>query len=255
MTPNEISVPILTYHSLDSSGSVISTSPEKFREQMKGLSQSNTQVITLREIASCLRERRNLPSDSVALTFDDGFQSVYDVALPVLQEYGFPATVFLVTDFCGKNNQWYGQSGRIPTFDLLSWDQILEMAKRNVEFGVHSATHPDLTRIPKGKIADEILGARDKIRERLGHSETAFAYPYGKYSDEAGRIIESNFYAACSTEMDFASAESNLHFLPRIDMYYFSSNNFLSTIGTASFRRFVHLRKILRGLKRMMMGD
>ncbi|MCI0412564.1 polysaccharide deacetylase family protein [bacterium] len=249
-----ICIPILTYHSLDSSGSVISTAPEKFRRQMKNLSDASFEVMKLRDVAGRIRENRDLPSKSVAITFDDGFQSVYDVAHPVLKEYGYPATVFLVTSFCGKNNRWYGQPDNIPSFDLLTWDQIAQMKEEQIEFGVHTATHPDLTRLPGSKISEEIVGARKTLQDRTGQQEVAFAYPYGKQSAAARAIVESHFYAACSTKMEFATPQSDVHFLPRIDMYYFANNDLFSTIGTPSFDRFVGFRKTLRGFKRMITG-
>ena len=254
MMGQDTSIPILTYHSLDSSGSVISTSPEKFRRQMKNLSDASFEVVKLRDLAMRIRENRELPSKSVAITFDDGFQSVCDVALPVLKDYGYPATVFLVTSFCGKNNRWYGQPDSIPSFDLLTWDQISQMRDQQIEFGVHTATHPDLTKLPESQISEEIVGARRKLQDQTGEEKLAFAYPYGKESASARDLVESNFYAACSTQMDFATSQSDVHFLPRIDMYYFSNNDHFSTIGTPFFDRFVGFRKTLRGFKRMITG-
>ncbi len=99
-------IPILTYHSIDNSGSVISTTPERFRSQMQYLSDSSFNVISLNEIATCIREKQPFPSRSLAITFDDGFKNNYDIAYPVLKEYGFSAIIFLVTGYCGRNNRW-----------------------------------------------------------------------------------------------------------------------------------------------------
>jgi peptidoglycan/xylan/chitin deacetylase (PgdA/CDA1 family) len=254
MTTNENSVPILTYHSLDSSGSVISTTPEKFRRQMQNLSDASFHVLKLQDLVSRIRENRELPAKSVAITFDDGFRSVYDVALPVLKDHGYPATIFLVTSFCGKNNRWNGQPDSIPSFDLLTWNQISKMKDQQIEFGVHTATHPDLTKLADSQVSEEILGPRQVVQEQTGQQEIAFAYPYGKKSSVTSDLVRSNFYAACSTEMDFASSHSDVHFLPRIDMYYFSNNDLFSNIGTASFDRFVRLRRSLRRFKSMIKG-
>lgn len=248
--------PVLTYHSLDDSGSVISTSPEKFREQLEALSRSGTTVVKFRDLALSVREKRPLPTNAVAITFDDGFRSVYDVAFPLLKEYDFPATVFLVTNFCGKDNRWDGQSDKIPVFKLLDWDQIIEMSSHGIEFGVHTASHPDLSKLTSTqRMADEIMGSRDTLYERLGHSECAFAYPYGKATAAAREIVESNFYAACSTRMEFVSLNSDVHFLPRVDMYYFSNNKLFSKIGTPYFNSYVNLRKALRAFKQRISGD
>jgi peptidoglycan/xylan/chitin deacetylase (PgdA/CDA1 family) len=254
MIQNENGAAILTYHSLDSSGSIISTSPEKFQRQMTTLKQTGANVLSLFEVASCLQAKRLFPANSVAITFDDGFRSVYDVAFPVLKEYGFPATVFLVTDFCGKTNRWFGQPGSIPTFDLLGWNEIAEMAPENIEFGVHTATHPDLMKIPQARLEEEIIGARATLQKILSQRDYPFAYPYGTSSSLGRNMIETNFYAACSTRMGFVSMNSDLHFLPRIDMYYFSRNDSFAAVGTPSFKRFIRFRKTLRELKETITG-
>lgn len=252
MTQNDPGeVPILTYHSLDSSGSVISTSPEVFRKQMQVLASNSCRVIPLNEVARCVRENQNPPANAVAITFDDGFRNVFDVAFPVLKDYGFPATVFLVTSFCGRDNRWHGQPDQIPALDLLNWDEILQMADV-VDFGVHTANHPDLTKLSGTQLQEEIAGASVSLRQRTGKTEQAFAYPYGKQSMEARKIVENNFYAACSTQMMFASRNSDLYFLPRIDMYYFSRNNAFAAIGTVAFKRYVRLRQILRRFRQLL---
>jgi peptidoglycan/xylan/chitin deacetylase (PgdA/CDA1 family) len=255
MSPNDQKLAILTYHSLDDSGSVISTAPDQFRRQMKNLQESNATVVSLRKVMNWLKEKQTLPPNSLSITFDDGFRNVYDVALPVLKEYGFTATVFLVTDYCGKNNRWYGQPESIPTLDLLNWNEISEMAAQNIEFGVHTASHPDLTKIPETKLEDEILGSLATLRKNISQIDYAFAHPYGKRSSFAESMIRDNFYAACSTQMDFVSASSDPLFLPRLDMYYFSNNNVFSAVGTPSFERFIQLRKVMRGLKQALIGN
>jgi peptidoglycan/xylan/chitin deacetylase (PgdA/CDA1 family) len=252
MTQTEWRIPILTYHSLDSSGSVISTSPEKFRDQMRFLATSSFRVLKLSEIASAIRQRSSVPENAVVISFDDGIKNVYDDAFHILKEYGFPASVFLVTEYCGKNNQWNGQPAEIPKLDLLTWDHIEEMAANGIEFGVHTATHPNLLKVSHDQLVSEILGARETIAERTGRKDQAFAYPYGKSSMESRRLVETNFYAACSTELDQATPGSDLYFLPRIDMYYFSTNDRFSTIGTSSFQRFIKIRKTLRLMKNIV---
>ncbi len=88
-------VPILTYHSIDDSGSIISTSPDKFRSQMRHLRDKHFNVISLKEVVTNIRKKSPLPRRSIAITFDDGFKNVYNIAYPILKNYGFTATVFL----------------------------------------------------------------------------------------------------------------------------------------------------------------
>src|SRR6516164_11047113 len=112
-------IAILAYHSLDHSRSVLSTSPSTFAEQMKVLREAGVMVVSLGDLADDMRAFSNR-ENAVVLTFDDGFRNVYEHALPVLQSHGFPATVFLVTDYCEKTNSWPGQTVTIERESLLA---------------------------------------------------------------------------------------------------------------------------------------
>ena len=101
-------LPILTYHSIDHSNSVLSITPEKFLSHMTVLVDSGYQIVSLNEVATCLHHQKPFPEKTAALTFDDGFQNFYEKAIPVLRKFGFPATVFLVAGWCGKENSWPG---------------------------------------------------------------------------------------------------------------------------------------------------
>ena len=122
MTPGRSS--ILTYHSVDTANSVISIAPKKFREQMTCLVEMGIPVVPLAEIRSA--------AGSVALTFDDGFRNFFEHALPALQEYNFPATVFAVSGYCAKQNAWPSQTPEVPALDLMSWSELEQISKAGV---------------------------------------------------------------------------------------------------------------------------
>ena len=107
---------VLMYHALADERSAISLPPSVFQRQMRLLHEGGFRVISMSDLVSSLQSGEELPGKSVVLTFDDGFESVYTNAFPVLQRYGFPATVFLVADYCGKTNDWPSQPGGIPSF-------------------------------------------------------------------------------------------------------------------------------------------
>ncbi len=247
-------VPILAYHSIDSTGSVISISQDKFRSHMQSLADNSFKAISLKEIVKCMCENIRFPKRSVAITFDDGFKNTYELAFPILREFGFKATVFLVPEYCGKNNQWKRQPAGIPSLDLLNWNEILEMAKDGIDFGVHTMNHPDLTGLLLDQAIKEIDDSKRMIEERLAKDTFFFAYPYGRYSDEIKGIIKNKFYGACSTKLDFVSFKSDIYLLPRIDMYYFSKNDLFKWFGTPSFWPYIKLRALLRLFKRIFIA-
>ncbi len=153
-------IPILTYHSIDTSGSVVSTAPEVFRRQMKSLSESGYNVVALNNLVEVLANKQTYSPKTVALTFDDGFQNFYTTAFPILKEYGFQATVFLVTDYCGKYNDWGDNLPKLPRSKLLSWQEIKELNKYGIEFGTHTRTHPDLTKIAASRVEGELFESK-----------------------------------------------------------------------------------------------
>ena len=216
---------------------------------MQHLKNSSANVIFLNDIIQYLRNNEPFPPKSIVLTFDDGFRNFYQIAYPILREFGFGATVFLVPEHCGKNNQWPGQPEGIPKLDLLRWGEVKELALNGIDFGAHTMSHPDLSLLSHDKLKDEIPASKRTIQDHLGKDVLSFAYPYGKLNEHIKKIVEDEFYGACATDLGFADLESDIYFLPRIDMFYFSKNNLFNCYGTAIFPLYLRLRNALRSLR------
>ncbi|MFQ5465628.1 MAG: polysaccharide deacetylase family protein [Thermodesulfobacteriota bacterium] len=243
------SASILMYHSIDGSGSVISTSPEKFAGQMRVLARSKAVVMGLADMAGSIRDGSPLPSGSVAVTFDDGFRNFYTTALPVLKDLGLKATVFVVTGRMGGDNRWEGQPDAVPTLDLMDWDEVATVAEAGIDIGVHTVSHPDLTRVPPDRLTDEVAGASEEIEKRTGLAPSAFAYPYGGYDAAVRELVAGQFECACSTELGLAGPTSDPWALPRVEMYYFSRNNLFKWLGTPVFSNYIRARGALRTMR------
>ncbi len=241
-------VAILTYHSLDESGSVLSTEPDLFAEQMRILHESGVKVIPL----SAVRDVLGGGLDSqrcLAITFDDGFMNLYHNGFPVLLRYGFPATVFLVTDYCGKENDWPSQPRAVKRWPLLGWREIDEMAAAGITFGAHTRTHPDLRTLAPKQVKEEILPSKKSLEDALGRSVDLFAYPYGVYNERVRKISQELFSLCCSTKLDFVKRESDLFSLERLDMYYFRSSIFFGHLFSRRTKTYIHLRRWARNLR------
>jgi peptidoglycan/xylan/chitin deacetylase (PgdA/CDA1 family) len=250
MGANRFRIPILTYHSLDTSGSVISTAPEKFREQMLVLKKIGYRTVTLKDVVEHIRDQMPLPDRSVAITFDDGFKNFHTVAYPLLKELNFTATVFLIPGYCGKNNQWPGQTSGIPILDLLTWDEIGALANDGFELGNHTMNHGDLSQISYDEGIEEILRAKEKLQSYTSLQTFFFAYPYGRYTQRLKQALSVHFSGACGTKLGFASSTCDIYALPRIDMYYFSRNKFFFSLDTMFFPWYINLRRALRYFRR-----
>ncbi len=245
----KVKVPILTYHSIDECGSVISTAPEVFRRQMQFLSENGYKVITLNELIDSLCEHHTPLLKTVALTFDDGFQNFLTEAFPVLEKYGFRATVFLVTDYCGKNNDWAGNPPELPPSKVLSWNEIKELHNNGIEFGGHTRTHPDLTKISDSRVESEIVESKAMIEDSLGSAVTTFAYPFGKFNSTVKRSVERSYKAACSTNLGKVRSGSDFYSLERVDTFYLSNPKIFNRLASRSFDGYMFFGQVMRDFK------
>lgn len=174
------SLPILTFHALDDRSSAISFAPHVFQRGMARLHEGGYRALSLLEAADGLRHGEPFPDRAFVLTFDDGYQSVYTEAFPVLQHYGWSATVFLTV---GQNRK-VGVESRLPAMEdrpMLAWREIQEMHRWGLDFGAHTLTHPDLTRLPLAQVETEVCDSQAIIQDALSAAVASFAYPYGRY--------------------------------------------------------------------------
>jgi len=237
---------ILTYHSIDESGSVISISEEVFRAQIAWLARSHVRVVALDTLM-----RMPSDADAVSLTFDDAFVSFGDVAAPLLADHGMPSTLFVVADAVGKTNRWPERPDRgVPELPLLGWDALGRLHAQGVEIGGHSRTHVNLARLTHGRLRDEVVGGAERIKTEIGYTPAAFAYPYGAVNDAAVGIVASRFAWGCTTDMRWVSANEARALLPRIDMFYLRKRGQLERWGTARFRYHLSWRAGARLVRR-----
>lgn len=200
-TPNGIyswtlKVPILMYHYIsvppadaDIYRQDLSVTPEKFRAQMQYLAENGYTTIDLYDLSLAILGKKELPTKPVILTFDDGYADNYLNAFPVLQEYGFTGTFFVVTEFIDQNREGY-----------MTWEMAKEMAAAGNRIEPHSRTHPDLRGQPREKLIWEILGPQETIAYHLGYKPQFFNYPAGRYDEAVIQILqELNFWGAVTT--------------------------------------------------------
>jgi peptidoglycan/xylan/chitin deacetylase (PgdA/CDA1 family) len=185
-------VPILCYHNLgpQTRGRLL-LSVSVFEEQMRYLKREGYRVITLRQFLEFVSLRQQLPRKTVVLTFDDGWKSFKEHARPILKELGFPATLFIYTDFVGA---------RVA----LSWAEIKELAQEGFDVQAHSKTHEDMRRKPTESDEDynrrmqaELVAPLGVFQQRVGQVPRILAYPYGSHDgDVVKRVREAGYVAA-----------------------------------------------------------
>jgi peptidoglycan/xylan/chitin deacetylase (PgdA/CDA1 family) len=229
---------ILTYHSLDHSGAVISLAPHTFQRQMEILRKSERQVVPLDQI--CERP------GSVAITFDDGYQNFHEFALPVLVDLELPATVFVATGYIGGEARWERQVPSAAAYRLMSRAELQEVSEYGVMLGAHGAGHRDLTTLPDEQVIAEMEASRDALTTKGGEAPRWFAYPFGACDERVRGLAARRFEFACGTQLRFAEPEADPFDLPRLDIFYFRDIDRFQDLVDGRASSYVTFRRGLR---------
>jgi peptidoglycan/xylan/chitin deacetylase (PgdA/CDA1 family) len=217
---------------------------------MHTLKERGFNVIALDSLVERIRQSQLLPPKAVVLTFDDGYQNFHDHAYPVLNECGFPATVFVIPRFSGTKSGWSGQIMGGSDLKLMGHGEITQLAREGIEFGSHTLRHPNLTTLPLSQAMQEIVESKSELEHLISREVRFFAYPFGAFDSNIRTAVSEVFLGACSTYMGFTDLRSDLYALPRIDMYYFSRNNLFSCFGNRLFSTYIVLRNAMRLARR-----
>ena len=242
-------VPILTYHSLDASGSVVSVPPPAFREHVRHLLECGFTGVSLDGLIAAWGGRGELPQRPVVLTFDDAYANVLEYAIPVLREAGFSATLFAIAGASGTEYPGPRHAPGGPRLPLLDWAGLRAAVAAGFEVGSHTMTHRRLDQAPSGVITREIESSKRLLEDRLGVPVRSFAYPYGIHDARSVQAVRDAYAAGCTTRMGVARVGSDRHLLPRIDVYYLRDPTTFRMFGTAAGGVYLALRGTLRAAR------
>jgi len=188
---------VLLYHAVEeedpSDRLLLRVSPETFRAQMEILRTEGYQVVPLKSLLDGLG---NVSVPRVAITFDDGYRSQLQAA-SILEEFGFPATFFVVIRFLNGDqaatNYW-------EEWDHMGWKDIQALLGRGFEIGSHSVSHPCLTRCLHDQLQQEVKGAKTCLEDRLSQSVIGFSYPHGAYNSIVRHVVqEAGYQLGCTS--------------------------------------------------------
>jgi peptidoglycan/xylan/chitin deacetylase (PgdA/CDA1 family) len=177
---------VLGYHGVAESRlrddpSLLQVSPRRFRTQLELLLAAGFSFVTLAELAR--RAQGGVPEPGLAaVTFDDGMCNNHSVALPILQEYGIPATVYVTIGFIGGVSPWIGSRADGA---MMREPELCELAAAGWELGAHTMTHADLSTLDYDACRREIEDSRDALQRIADVEVQTFAYPFGRYGPAA----------------------------------------------------------------------
>jgi peptidoglycan/xylan/chitin deacetylase (PgdA/CDA1 family) len=199
----------------------LSVMPQRFTAQLEWLDRRGYRGVTFSEAVE-------LGADAkvAAVTFDDAYRSVLELAAPVLGRLGWPATIFVPTSFPDLDGpmSWDGIDHWIGgphehEMHCLSWEELRGLADRGWEVGSHTRTHPHLTQLPDEELATELRGSREDCESAVGRPCRSIAYPYGDYDE---RVIEATAAAGYETAATITALLRDPHPLawPRQGIYH-----------------------------------
>jgi peptidoglycan/xylan/chitin deacetylase (PgdA/CDA1 family) len=176
-------VPVLMYHEIaddKTTFSRLAVSPDAFAEQLAYLHDEGFTTLTAGALSEILAGGPGkLPERPVVLTFDDGFGDFHERVMPLLNQYGFTASLFMTTGWVGLADD---------KKRMLEWDEITEAARVGIEIGGHSINHPQLDQVPENVLREELYASKSLLEDKLGMPVPGLAYPFG-YSNGKVRQV------------------------------------------------------------------
>lgn len=205
---------ILIYHSV--SGGPLSLSEKKICEQMVWL-KSNAHVVTLDELINT----PNADILRIALSFDDGYRTLYETVHPILTMYGFPAIVYLNSGWLGEEQHIPSNPrlGHYPNEEFLTWSEVEFLTKHGWIGGAHGVDHLDLTKTSVEETKKQLVGCKAQIEEKLGVACDHFAYTWGRYNASVRvAVVAAGFKSAVAALHGPVTESSDYFALPRVDI-------------------------------------
>lgn len=205
---------VLNYHSIsddflnDDIYAQMTTPKKSFDDQLKFIKENRYNVLSCDEVVCRVMENVPMPPRAICITFDDGFKDNLTNGLPILEKYGFKATIFLTVDYIGKSRKY------------MNWDSIKLLSNTKlVSFGAHSLSHRRLRDLSLEELERELVVSKKVLEENLMKKVDLFAYPFGSYDSfdlRAEKVLKSGGYkAAFTTIAGLNTPKTNLFRLRR----------------------------------------
>lgn len=209
---NSQSIPVLYYHSINyEAENELRIPKEKFKEQMQYLKDNGYTTLSLDEFYNFLSKNNPVPDKSVIITFDDGYKDNYENAFPILKEFGFKATIFMITGNIDKEK------------DFLTSNQLKEMSKYNIDIESHTVSHSKLDTLDYSNQVRELKDSKEFLEKLLGKNVKYIAYPYGEWNENTLKAVKTVGYnMAFTTVAGWANKDQGLYTLHRV---YISNNH------------------------------
>jgi len=237
---------VLCYHGVSDTWPVdIAVTPRNLEAQLERLVSNGYRGTTFADAVTSPPFERTL-----AVTFDDAYLSVLELAFPILDALELPGTVFAVTDFAdsGRSLIWDGidvwaEGDHADELRGLSWAQLADLDRAGWEIGSHTRTHPRLTRLDDEALAKELVASRAACERALGRPCRSFAYPYGDVDRRVVAAAGRAGYVAAGTLPSRLEPSPSALDWPRVGVYRGDSLARFGIKASATVRRLRRVRR------------
>jgi len=192
---------MISNHKKNAKFNGLRVSPIEFEKQIKYLHENGWNFFTMSEL---IEKKENLPSKSVAITFDDGYEDNFTNALPILEKYNAKATIYLVLN--RHDNEWSSKrkkknnSGELKNEPKLNDEQVKKLLdSKLIEIGSHTMTHDNLPTLDENKKIVEIRDSKIIIEELYNVDCKSFCYPFGLYDEKDITYVKESGYTNATT--------------------------------------------------------
>lgn len=210
-----VKVPVLMYHRIETNPNVSDTwqiGLAEFKQEMKYLKDNGYTTLTNDQFYNIITKKASMPAKPVLLTFDGATIDFYNNAYPILKQYGFNATEYVVTDQIGTS---WGSSSDI--IRIMNENQLKIVANNKIELENHSTTHGHIANLSTGELTKRVSGATAKLESLTSNKVEYFAYPFGESSNNFVNVLKSlNVKMAFKVGGGMATDSSDLMNVPRI---------------------------------------
>ena len=216
-------IPILAYHKIEDRPDfgVTTRKISDFKEDLHLLKEHGYQTVTFKE----LDRAEALPPNPVIITFDDGYESFYTQALPLLLELGLKAVVFIPTAFAGHENDWDVQWGN-HRYRHMDKAHIVECHRRGMEIGSHMVHHLYPGFLDDRRLEYELIASKEQLSRWTGDTVISLSYPFGKYNARVVSAASQHYrYAVGQSAAVLVNGRPSPLFLPRVNVYRMDSSH------------------------------